>query len=119
MAAWTSPTVGPAAVVVVVAPGALITAISRAVAAAKKDAADAIAGEAGAFVQVGKVSASRGGEWQGLKTLTDQLAAETSVPIDPAAATSPPALRLPANFTDPVASARPDPRRPRRLSPSP
>ncbi len=41
----------------------------------------------GAFLDVGRVSAGRGGEWQGLKTLTDQLAAETSVPIDAAAAT--------------------------------
>ncbi len=35
----------------------------------------------GAFLDAGRVSAGRGGEWQGIKTLTDQLAAETSVPI--------------------------------------
>ena len=40
----------------------------------------------GAFLGVGKVSAGRGGEWQGLGALTDQLAAETSVPIASAAA---------------------------------
>ncbi len=35
----------------------------------------------GALLTAGRVSAGRGGEWQGLRTLTDQLAAETSVPI--------------------------------------
>ncbi len=35
----------------------------------------------GAFLDAGRVAAGRGGEWQGLKSLTDQLAAETSVPI--------------------------------------
>ncbi len=40
----------------------------------------------GAFLDVGKVSAGRGGDWQGLRTLTDQLAKETSVAISPDAA---------------------------------
>ncbi len=34
-----------------------------------------------AFLDLGKVSAGRDGAWQGLRALTDQLAAETSVPI--------------------------------------
>ena len=34
-----------------------------------------------AFLEVGKVSAGRRGDWQGLGALTEQLAAETSVPI--------------------------------------
>lgn len=41
---------------------------------------------AGALVDVGKVTAGRDGVWQGLATLTDQLAEETSVTIAPAAA---------------------------------
>jgi len=40
-----------------------------------------------AFIDVGQVSAGRGGDWDGLRLLTDQLAAETSVPIDPPAVT--------------------------------
>ena len=40
----------------------------------------------GAFLDVGKVSSGRDGAWQGLSTLTDQLAEDTSVPIDSAAA---------------------------------
>lgn len=35
----------------------------------------------GAFLDVGRVSAGRGGEWEGVRALTDQLASETSVPI--------------------------------------
>ena len=35
-----------------------------------------------AFFDLGKVSAGRDGNWQGLRALTDQLAAETSVAID-------------------------------------
>lgn len=35
----------------------------------------------GAFLDLGKVSAGRDGAWQGLRALTEQLAAETSVPI--------------------------------------
>ncbi len=45
----------------------------------------ALAGR-GAFLDLGKVSAGRDGNWQGLRELTDQLAAETSVSIDGAAA---------------------------------
>ncbi len=37
--------------------------------------------EQGAFLDFGKVSAGRRGDWQGLGSLTDQLAAETSVSI--------------------------------------
>ncbi len=40
----------------------------------------------GAVLDVGKVSAGRGGDWQGLRALTDQLAAETAVSIAPGAA---------------------------------
>ena len=39
-----------------------------------------------AFLEVGKVSAGRDGEWLGLRALTDQLAEETSVPVDANAA---------------------------------
>ncbi len=39
----------------------------------------------GAFLDVGRVSSGRGGEWQGLQALTDQLASETSVSIAAAA----------------------------------
>ncbi len=35
----------------------------------------------GAFLDLGKVSAGRDGDWQGLRALTDQLAADTSVTI--------------------------------------
>ncbi len=35
----------------------------------------------GAFLDLGKVSASRDGSWQGLRPMTDQLAADTSVSI--------------------------------------
>ncbi len=35
----------------------------------------------GAVLDAGKVAAGRGGDWQGLRALTDQLAAETSVSI--------------------------------------
>ena len=36
---------------------------------------------AGTFLDVGRVSAGRRGDWEGLEGLTDQLAEETSVPI--------------------------------------
>lgn len=42
--------------------------------------------ERGAFLDLGKVSASRDGNWQGLRSMTDQLAAETSVSIAAGAA---------------------------------
>ncbi|MEM7583008.1 MAG: hypothetical protein AAF560_06485 [Acidobacteriota bacterium] len=38
-------------------------------------------GQRGAILEVGRVSSGRGGEWQGLETLTDQLVEETSVQI--------------------------------------
>ncbi|MEM7350982.1 MAG: hypothetical protein AAF657_09270 [Acidobacteriota bacterium] len=40
----------------------------------------------GTLLDVGKVSAGRGGDWEGLAGLTEQLAAETSVGIERAAA---------------------------------